>query len=94
MKFCLTTRDFIFLFSIIIIYIKTTITVFINFIERRKKTTTRFSLLIIIMAESSNDSIVHPSNPFTEIVRGQPFEVGPRYVNLKYIGEGAYGMVV
>lgn len=49
------------------------------------------------MAESSNDSndsVVHPNNPFAEIVRGQPFEVGPRYVNLKYIGEGAYGMVV
>ena len=29
-----------------------------------------------------------------EIVRGQVFEVGPRYTNLTYIGEGAYGMVV
>ena len=29
-----------------------------------------------------------------EVVRGQVFEVGPRYVNLAYIGEGAYGMVV
>lgn len=29
-----------------------------------------------------------------EIVNGQPFEVGPRYINLAYIGEGAYGMVV
>jgi len=29
-----------------------------------------------------------------EIVRGQIFEVGPRYTNLSYIGEGAYGMVV
>ncbi|KAG1652081.1 Mitogen-activated protein kinase 1 [Nymphon striatum] len=29
-----------------------------------------------------------------EIVRGQPFLVGPRYTNLTYIGEGAYGMVV
>lgn len=28
-----------------------------------------------------------------EEVHGQPFEVGPRYVNLAYIGEGAYGMV-
>lgn len=27
-------------------------------------------------------------------VRGQLFEVGPRYTNLTYIGEGAYGMVV
>ncbi|KAE8745084.1 Extracellular-signal-Regulated Kinase [Frankliniella occidentalis] len=29
-----------------------------------------------------------------EVVRGQIFEVGPRYTNLAYIGEGAYGMVV
>ena len=29
-----------------------------------------------------------------ELVRGQVFEVGPRYSNLSYIGEGAYGMVV
>ena len=29
-----------------------------------------------------------------EIIRGQNFECGPRYTNLAYIGEGAYGMVV
>jgi mitogen-activated protein kinase 1/3 len=29
-----------------------------------------------------------------EIIRGQAFDVGPRYENLAYIGEGAYGMVV
>ncbi|XP_055354535.1 mitogen-activated protein kinase 1-like [Paramacrobiotus metropolitanus] len=29
-----------------------------------------------------------------EEVRGQKFDVGPRYSNLQYIGEGAYGMVV
>ena len=28
-----------------------------------------------------------------ELVNGQSFEVGPRYTNLKFIGEGAYGMV-
>jgi len=28
-----------------------------------------------------------------ENIRGQVFDVGPRYVNLSYIGEGAYGMV-
>lgn len=28
------------------------------------------------------------------MVRGQLFEVAPRYTNLQYIGEGAYGMVV
>ena len=30
----------------------------------------------------------------SEVVRCQAFEVGPRYTNLAYIGEGAYGMVV
>lgn len=34
------------------------------------------------------------SNGVVEIVRGQAFEVWPRYTNLAYIGEGAYGMVV
>lgn len=29
-----------------------------------------------------------------EEVHGQLFDVAPRYVNLTYIGEGAYGMVV
>lgn len=28
-----------------------------------------------------------------EKVKGQYFNVGPRYVNCKYVGEGAYGMV-
>uniref|UniRef100_A0A2I3RF13 Mitogen-activated protein kinase n=1 Tax=Pan troglodytes TaxID=9598 RepID=A0A2I3RF13_PANTR len=28
-----------------------------------------------------------------EMVKGQPFDVGPRYTQLQYIGEGAYGMV-
>jgi mitogen-activated protein kinase 1/3 len=30
---------------------------------------------------------------YPEIVRGQVFDVAPRYTNLNYIGEGAYGMV-
>lgn len=34
------------------------------------------------------------ANPNAEIIRGQTFEVGPRYTQLTYIGEGAYGMVV
>lgn len=34
------------------------------------------------------------ANPNGDIIRGQAFEVGPRYTNLAYIGEGAYGMVV
>ena len=29
-----------------------------------------------------------------EYVREKAFEVGPRYANMAYIGEGAYGMVV
>ncbi|RVE69321.1 hypothetical protein OJAV_G00076780 [Oryzias javanicus] len=33
------------------------------------------------------------SKPCSESVRGQIFDVGPRYTNLSYIGEGAYGMV-
>ena len=41
-----------------------------------------------------NASRVDTQNPNVEIVRGQHFEVGPRYNGLKYIGEGAYGMVV
>ncbi|XP_073943679.1 mitogen-activated protein kinase rl [Choristoneura fumiferana] len=43
------------------------------------------------MAEAASAT---STNPNAEIVRGQVFEVGPRYVNLQYIGEGAYGMVV
>ena len=31
--------------------------------------------------------------PPPEIVRGQAFDVAPRYSGLSYIGEGAYGMV-
>ena len=31
--------------------------------------------------------------PPPELVRGQAFDVGPRYTGLTYIGEGAYGMV-
>ena len=38
-------------------------------------------------ADSSGDRVV-------EVVKGQSFEVAPRYTNLAYIGEGAYGMVV
>lgn len=32
--------------------------------------------------------------PNTEVIRGHVFEVAPRYTNLAYIGEGAYGIVV
>ncbi|CAC5381182.1 unnamed protein product [Mytilus coruscus] len=34
------------------------------------------------------------SKPNVEMVKEQEFKVGPRYTNLMYIGEGAYGMVV
>lgn len=51
------------------------------------------NILGVIMAENSNNGVV-TSNPNAEVVRGQMFEVGPRYKNLAYIGEGAYGMVV
>ena len=40
--------------------------------------------------EASSASV----NSNSESIRGQVFEVGPRYTNLAYIGEGAYGMVV
>ncbi|CAH1986517.1 unnamed protein product [Acanthoscelides obtectus] len=46
------------------------------------------------MAEATGAAVVTPTNPNAEVVRGQVFEVGPRYTNLAYIGEGAYGMVV
>lgn len=48
-------------------------------------------LCLVTMAEAASAA---SSNPNAEIVRGQVFEVGPRYTNLQYIGEGAYGMVV
>ena len=39
----------------------------------------------------SGDTDVKPTK---EVVRGQEFEVGPRYMKLAFVGEGAYGMVV
>jgi hypothetical protein len=44
--------------------------------------------------DAQNTARVDAQNPNIEIVRGQNFEVGPRYGGLRYIGEGAYGMVV
>ena len=35
-----------------------------------------------------------PGGVAPQLIRGQLFSVGPRYLNLQYIGEGAYGMVV
>lgn len=34
------------------------------------------------------------TNSNAQVIRGQLFEVGPRYTNLAHIGEGAYGVVV
>ena len=34
-----------------------------------------------------------PQTASDQVVKGQVFEVGPRYYDLNYIGEGAYGMV-
>lgn len=42
---------------------------------------------------TSNNGVTN-TNPNAEVIRGQLFEVGPRYNQLAYIGEGAYGMVV
>ena len=41
--------------------------------------------------DSSTAGPLSPSSPNVEIVRQQRFEVGPRYTDLKFIGEGAYG---
>ena len=42
---------------------------------------------------NAHRTIVMTTSP-AEVVRNQAFEVGPRYSELEYIGEGAYGMVV
>ena len=41
----------------------------------------------------SNEISNSSASQRSENVRGQAFDVGPRYVNLQHIGEGAYGMV-
>lgn len=48
-------------------------------------------------SEPSSALIADGADPPTstcELIKDQLFEVGPRYTELKYIGEGAYGMVV
>lgn len=40
---------------------------------------------------SQMDTQTDNLGPNVEIVRQQRFEVGPRYTDLKFIGEGAYG---
>lgn len=44
---------------------------------------------VCVCATMSSDTSTN-----VEVVKGQGFEVGPKYTNLAYIGEGAYGMVV
>jgi hypothetical protein len=41
---------------------------------------------------SEKDTHASSSTATFEIVRQQRFEVCPRYTDLKFIGEGAYGM--
>ena len=46
-------------------------------------------------AEAVDDLDASKSNAAVcELIKDQIFEVSPRYIHLKYIGEGAYGMVV
>ena len=40
---------------------------------------------------ASSSSQASVAGPTVQIVRQQRFEVGPRYTDLKFIGEGAYG---
>eukprot|EP00092_Neocalanus_flemingeri_P017047 GFUD01018435.1.p1 GENE.GFUD01018435.1~~GFUD01018435.1.p1 ORF type:complete len:373 (+),score=86.30 GFUD01018435.1:62-1180(+) len=42
----------------------------------------------------TNPPPVLPTPSIPQLIRGQVFNVGPRYSGLQYIGEGAYGMVV
>lgn len=44
------------------------------------------------MAEAGEQ--IAAANANAQVIRGQVFEVGPRYTNLAHIGEGAYGVVV
>ncbi|CAF1091977.1 unnamed protein product [Adineta steineri] len=53
--------------------------------------TTTTTTTTTVVEESTNDN----QNLLSyELIKDQIFEVGPRYTDLKYIGEGAYGMVV
>eukprot|EP00051_Salpingoeca_urceolata_P002712 m.52332 g.52332 ORF g.52332 m.52332 type:complete len:380 (-) comp12283_c0_seq1:303-1442(-) len=44
----------------------------------------------VVVAVSGGGAAAAPA----EVVKGRAFHVGPRYVDLKFIGEGAYGIVV
>ncbi len=41
--------------------------------------------------QTDNNIQASTAGPNVEIVRQQRFEVAPRYTDLKFIGEGAYG---
>uniref|UniRef100_A0A8C1DQH9 Mitogen-activated protein kinase n=1 Tax=Cyprinus carpio carpio TaxID=630221 RepID=A0A8C1DQH9_CYPCA len=47
----------------------------------------------VLLSLSSPPGLSAGSKPGLESVKGQNFDVGPRYTDLQYIGEGAYGMV-
>ena len=51
-------------------------------------------LQINVDGMSADKSTLDLGSTVCELIKDQIFEVGPRYTNLKYIGEGAYGMVV
>ena len=59
---------------------------------RARRKAVCFHKVVVKMAAQGPGGAV--GKPTSEVVRGQVFEVGPRYTNLTYIGEGAYGMVV
>lgn len=48
----------------------------------------------ILTEKDASERIKNDSMSTCELIKDQLFEVGPRYIDLKYIGEGAYGMVV
>lgn len=56
------------------------------------ETTTAAPSVTTISSVTTGNTV--SNNPNAEVIRGQIFEVGPRYRDLAYIGEGAYGMVV
>ncbi|CAF1089601.1 unnamed protein product [Rotaria sordida] len=61
----------------------------INLSSTDSTTTTTTTTAIDEESKTDNQVLVK-----YELIKDQIFDVGPRYTNLKYIGEGAYGMVV
>ncbi len=47
--------------------------------------------MLVDNANGSSTNQVSVTGSIIEIVRQQRFDVGPRYTDLKFIGEGAYG---